>query len=295
MSLSYTGSAMNSIYTIYPDSYPPLLKQIPDLPQKLYLRGTIPSDPELKFLTIVGSRKYTEYGKLACENLVSGLKGLPIIIVSGLAYGIDSIAHETALKVGLKTIAIPGSAITDNKLYPAANRNLAQRILDAGGVLLSPFDETVFGKKWIFPFRNRIMAGISHATLVIEADLPSGTLITSKYATEFNREVCAVPGSIFSKQSAGPHMLIGLGAIPISSSADIIKTLGLKKEPENQKIDYSGLTEDETMILKALINPLSRDTLIKSLSIPISRVSAALSMLEIKGLICERLGELSRV
>jgi len=120
---------MNSIYIIEPKNYPHLLKQIPDLPRQLYACGNIPSDSEYKFLTVIGSRRYTDYGKLACETLIAGLRGLPVVIVSGLAYGIDTIAHESAIRAGLKTLAIPGSSIVPEKLYPAANKNLAKKIL----------------------------------------------------------------------------------------------------------------------------------------------------------------------
>lgn len=284
---------MNSIQIIKPEQYPYLLGQIPDLPQQMYLRGNLPSDNHI-FLTVVGSRKFTDYGKLACENLIMGLRGLPIVIISGLAYGIDGIAHEAALKAGLKTIAVPGSGISDEMIYPAANKYLAEKILASGGALLSPFGETVFGNKWTFPFRNRIMAGLAHATLVIEADLPSGTLITSKHAQEFNREVCAVPGSIFSKKSEGPHMLIRNGATPITCARDLIDALGLEKVAEKRVIDYSALTPDEMRVIEILSEPLSRELLVEKLGMPISQASVVISMLEIKGLIEEKLGELKR-
>jgi DNA processing protein len=282
---------MNEIYVIKPAAYPYLLKEIDDLPVELYVRGEIPSDDHM-FLTVVGSRKYTDYGKAVCESLIAGLKGFPVVIISGLAYGIDAIAHEAALENGIRTIAVPGSGISDDMLYPAANKHLAHRILEAGGTILSPFDETVFGNNWTFPFRNRIMAGMAHATLVIEADRPSGTLITSSHASEFNRTVCAVPGSIFSKKSAGPHMLISKGATPITCPQDLIEALGLDTKQRRLPIHDPHLTEEEKKIIQTLSSPLSRETLIERLGIPVSKANILISMLEIKGIIRESMGEI---
>ena len=187
---------------------------------------------DAKFLCVVGSRKYTDYGKEACQKLIAGLRGHNIVIVSGLALGIDGIAHRAALDAGLTTIAIPGSGLNPSVLYPSSNRQLAEKIIESGGALISEFEPMFKATTYSFPQRNRIMAGISHATLIIEAEIKSGTLITSRLATEYNRDVATVPGSIFSKTSEGPNMLLRLGATPVSSSAHILETLGFKIEED---------------------------------------------------------------
>lgn len=254
----------------------------------------MPSD-KYTFLTIVGSRRYTEYGKEAVEMLIKSLTGLPVVIVSGLAYGIDAIAHKAALSAGLKTIAVPGSGLSPDVLYPASNHGLANMIVEAGGALISPFENGTVGAPWTFPVRNRIMAGMSHATLVIEAEIKSGTLITSKHATEFNRNVFAVPGSIFSKQSAGPHMLIRLGATPITTGNELIEALGFKIEQKQITFEHKDLSADEIKLLTVLENPLSREELIIKMDSDASTVNSLISLLEIKGLIQETMGEFRKI
>ncbi|NQV88669.1 MAG: DNA-protecting protein DprA [Parcubacteria group bacterium] len=274
------------------NEFPVLLKEINDPPEKLYIQGTLPG-PETKLLCVVGSRKYTNYGKEACEKLITGLRGYDIAIVSGLALGIDSIAHKSALEAGLKTVSVPGSGLDPRVLYPKNNIQLSQKILSSRGALISEFDPMFKATIWSFPQRNRIMAGMSHATLIIEAELKSGTLITSKLATEYNRDVFTVPGSIFSPTSAGPHMLLRLGATPITSSKDLLEALGFKTE-NNEKTSaekYVDCSPEEMKIVELLLNPMSRDTLLSESGFDISQANAVLSMMEIKGLIVERMGE----
>lgn len=215
----------NSHNTIRKEVIPHQLKQISNPPQTLYIHGTLP-DKNTKILCIVGARHHSAYGEKVCKELIQGLKGYDICIVSGLAIGIDSIAHKAALDSGLKTIAFPGSGLNTSVIYPLQHRDLAQEIVDRGGALISEFSPLQKAMKWTFPQRNRLMAGISQAVLIIEAERKSGTLITSKYATEYNRDVGAVPGDIYSPLSEGPHMLIRLGATPITSSKDILELLG---------------------------------------------------------------------
>lgn len=281
----------NEIEQLEPDQFPNLLKEINDPPKKLFIKGELPSD-DLKFLCVVGSRKYSPYGKEVCKKLLSGLKGYDIVIVSGLALGIDSIAHETALDAGLKTIAIPGSGLGDNVLYPRTNLYLAKKILDKGGALISEFDENFRATPYSFPQRNRVMAGISHAVLIIEAEERSGTLITSRLASEYNRDVLTVPSSIFSSTSYGPHMLIRLGATPITKSEDILEALGLKTEEKQQEINLANLSEKEKAVVKILGTPMSRDELVEKLAISIQEINVTLSAMEIKGIIKESYGEM---
>ena len=277
--------------------FPERLKEINDPPKELYLRGNLPPAGS-KWLCVVGSRKYTNYGQEVCEKLISGLAGYPIVIVSGLALGIDGIAHHAALSAGLKTIAVPGSGLSPKVLYPASNLRLSEKILESGGALLSEFEPEFKATPWSFPQRNRIMAGLSDAVLIIEAEIKSGTLITSKMATEYNRDVLAVPGPIFSSTSEGPHMLIRLGATPITSSAQLLEALGFKArngEESGTARNYSDCSPEELKIIELLKNPQTRDDLIQNLKLPASKVNTTLSILELKGLIREFMGEIHLV
>ncbi len=275
-------------------SIPYLLQQIPDPPKQLYIRGELPNDQEYKFLTVIGSRKFTTYGKHVCEKIIKDLAGYPIVIVSGLALGIDSIAHQAALQNNLKTLAIPGSGLDDSVLYPANNRGLAHSIIKQGGCLLSEFEPTFKSTRWSFPRRNRIMAGISHATLVIEAENKSGTRITARMATEYNREVFAVPGSIFSPMSEGCNELIREGATPVTSAADILDFFNLTNITPVQS-QLILLEPEEQSIINALTEPISRNIIAERLKIDIIKLNILLSSMEIKGLIKEELGKIYKL
>ncbi len=265
--------------------FPVQLMEIPQPPKDLWLMGTLPP-PETALLTIVGSRKYTSYGKDACEEIVSGLRGYDIAIVSGLAIGMDSIAHEAALAAGLPTIAVPGSGLDPKVIYPRSNVQLAECILDNGGALLSEYAPDFKATQWSFPARNRIMAGLARATLVIEAEQKSGTLITSRLATDYNRDVFAVPGNIFSPTSVGPNMLITLGATPIRSAEDVLIGLGFSiKEETESAIDTTLLSKDEARVIELLREPYHRDHIITMLGLAASEANILLMKMEIAGLI----------
>ena len=270
------------------------MKEIPEPPKQLRLWGQMPS-PENKLLAIVGSRKFSIYGREVCEHIISGLAGSPITIVSGLALGIDSIAHRTALRFGLQTLAIPGSGLDRTVLHPHSHVGLAEEIVEASGGLMSEYDDLMPSGAWAFPRRNRIMAGVCHATIVIEAERKSGTLITSRLATEYNREVGAVPGPIDSPTSEGPHMLIRLGAALIRDANDVLELLGLKRKDEAPTlVNTEDLSNEEKVFIKILGEPCSRDELIRKSKIDTGSASAILSLLEIKGLITEELGEVRK-
>ncbi|MEK7634968.1 MAG: DNA-processing protein DprA [Patescibacteria group bacterium] len=279
-------------------NWPPLLEEIKQLPKTLFYAGTIP-DWKNKLLCVVGARKYTNYGKDAVETFIEGLRGYPITIVSGLALGIDSIAHRAALKNNLTTISVPGSGLSLEVLHPQSHTRLAQEIVEKGGMLMNEFEPEFKATHYSFPQRNRIMAGMSHATLVIEAEKKSGTLITSRLATEYNRDVLALPGSIFNTTSSGPHMLIRLGATPIRDSDDILEALHLEKiggEDEDDEEKYFDCSEKEMLIIRLLIEPLPRDEILRQAQnrhqISIGETQTLLSLLELKGLIRETLGEI---
>jgi DNA processing protein len=276
-------------YPIQKIELPPLLSEIPDAPSALFIRGKFPTKAQ-SFLTVVGSRKYSPYGKQVCEKLISGLRGYPVAIVSGLALGIDGIAHKTALKAGLTTIAVPGSGLDDSVLYPKIHRTLAHGILEAGGALLSEFQHTHKPRPENFPQRNRIMAGMSHAVLVIEAEIRSGTLITSRLAIEYNRDVGTVPGPIHSKTTEGPHMLLRNGATLIRNSEDILEMLGIKTE-KNIRNSNEQLSPEEKRIRDLLVDePLPRDEIVSLLHMPTHEANILLTSLELKGYITEQLG-----
>jgi DNA processing protein len=273
------------------EEIPESLMEIPQPPEQMYLVGNMPTEGN-RLLAVVGSRKYSNYGKEVCEKLIEGLAGQPVTILSGLALGIDSIAHRSALANNIQTIAIPGSGLDESVLYPTSHLNLAKEIVERGGGLLSEFDPKFRATPYSFPQRNRIMAGLAHAVLVIEAEKKSGTLITSRLATDYNKDVLAVPGNIFSKTSEGPHMLIRLGATPITCVNDLLEALHL--EPEQQKLNFEECTPDELKILNLLDSPISRDELFSKIEMPIQELNSILMMLEIKGFIKENQGMIFR-
>ena len=276
------------------EQFPRLLQEINDPPKKLRYEGELPLEGN-KLLAVVGSRKYSAYGREICESLIHGLRDHPITIVSGLALGIDSIAHRTALVVGLQTIGIPGSGLARNALHPQAHVGLANEIVESGGGLLSEYADDFKATQWSFPQRNRIMAGMCDATLIIEAEKKSGTLITSRLAIEYNRDVGAVPGPVTSPTSDGPHMLIRLGAALIRNSDDVLELLHIKNElSEKTLFNMSDLTDEEKIFITLLENPRTRDELVRASTIDISKANAVLSLLEIKGLIVEELGEVRK-
>ena len=268
--------------------FPPLLREIPDAPKQLYVRGELPHF-EQRWLAVVGARALTPYGKQACEHLIRGLRGYPIVIVSGLAYGADACAHKAALEAGLPTVAVPGSGLDWSVMYPRANVALAREIIARGGAHLSEFKPDQKAADYTFPQRNRIMAGMCHATLAIEAKERSGSLITARLTTEYNRELLVVPGSIFSETSRGTHQFLKLGATPVTEPEDILRALTIDPEARSTHTQ-NNLSEQECRVMAYLETPCSRDELITALALPISEASILLSTMEIKGLIIEEFG-----
>ena len=277
------------------EEFPKALLEIPQPPKTLYLRGELPAE-SLIYLAVVGSRKFTSYGRDACEKLITGLKGYPVVIVSGLAMGIDAIAHRAALKNGLTTISFPGSGLDDKVLFPSVNLQLAKEILSSGGALVSEFEPDFKATQFSFPLRNRLMAGISKAVLIIEAEEKSGTLITARLATEYNRDVLVVPGSINSPSSKGTNSLIRQGATPILSVENLLEALGFEipTDVDKQAKLFADCSPEEKKVLDLLREPISRDELIRQMDIPTPTAQALLSVMEIKGFIKENLGEISQ-
>lgn len=275
--------------------FPLLLSEMPGAPQDLYLCGNrkVLFLGDHKYLCIVGSRRYTEYGRRVCEWLIEGLRGTKTVIVSGLAMGIDTVAHKSAMANNLKTIAVPGSGLEPNILYPRINTYVAEDILKSGGCLLSPFKPNQGAANWTFPVRNQIMAGMSHATLIIEGEEDSGTLITAKLSADYNRDTLIVPGSIFSEHSKGPHKLLRDGAIPITNQKELREALGFVDE-EKETSHYENCTEDELKIVELLSTEmLHKDEIIRKTNLPISKVHILISILETKNLVEQKYGKVS--
>lgn len=205
-------------------AYPPLLKEIPDAPEQFFLRGAISPLPAL---AVVGSRAMTAEGKRALTFLLSGCERAPMCIVSGLALGVDGLAHSLALKHHLATTAVLGSGVDDASIYPREHVGLACDILSTGGAVLSEYAPATPSYKSHFPERNRIIAGMSCATLVVEASSKSGALITAFLALEYNRDVAVIPHSLFHPNGEGVHRLLKRGAIPVTSPSDLLALVKL--------------------------------------------------------------------
>ncbi len=267
----------------------PALAEIPDSPETVWVRGALPPRGT-KCLAVVGSRDYTNYGKQVVEHLIGGLRGYPVAIISGLALGIDALAHKAALTASLYTLAVPGSGIDDSVIYPRTNKGLALEILESGGGLLSEFEPTFNATPWSFPQRNRIMVGLSQAVLLIEAGEKSGTLITARLTADYNRDLLAVPGNIFSENSKGVHQFLKLGATPVTTPEDILTALGFETEGLTTPSILNSLSEEETAVLALLNEPRDNDTLIRTLPYPPEITLMLLMRMELAGYIREQNG-----
>ena len=276
------------------NKFPKALLEIPQPPENLWIIGDLPTDENLIYLCVVGSRKFTTYGREACEKIIAGLKGYPIVIVSGFAMGIDTIAHKKAMQMGLQTIVFPGSGLSAEAMYPKTNVRLMEEIVESGGCLISEFEPDFKATQWSFPMRNRLMAGISKAVLIIEAEERSGTLITARLTIEYNRDLLVVPGSIFSSNSKGTNRLLKAGATPITCAEDVLEALGFEqeKDEEKQRRLFEDLSPEEKKITEMLREPMPRDDLIRIMKMPIPNANALLSIMEIKELIKEEMGEM---
>lgn len=285
---------MKDIRELTAKELPERLLEIPDPPERLWMRGSLPST-EMKYLAVVGSRASTRYGKEATAHLISGLAGYPISIISGLALGIDGAAHEAALAAGLHTIAVPGSGLDDTVLYPYAHRSLAKRILSSGGTLLSEHDAMHRARSYDFPSRNRIMVGLANAVLIIEAGERSGTLITARLASEYNRDLLCVPHRISDPHSFGAHLFLRLGATLVADSLHILEALNVPPtKPTVSSVAPNDLSKAEHMIYTLLEEPMARDELIRCTQLPAHEALTALVSLELRGVLKEEFGAWQR-
>ena len=271
--------------TIYDESYPKLLKEIYDPPVILYYRGNLDCLNK-KCLAVVGTRKMTGYGKAVCEQFVKSLVAFHITIVSGLARGIDSKAHETAVFNQGQTVAVLGGGL--NKIYPPENISLAKSIIESLGALISEFPPDYPSLPGNFPSRNRIISGLSLGVLVVEAAEDSGSLITARFALEQGRDVFAIPGPVTSNLSKGPIQLIKDGAIVVIEPGEILDEIGIfqVQNAKSKVQNLENLSEEEKRILEVLENEsLHIDEIGRILRIESAKISSLLLKMEITGLV----------
>lgn len=263
--------------------YPPPLKEIDQPPPVLYQRGSL-SPEDHWAVAIVGTRAVTSYGRQVTEELASLLAHNGVTVVSGLARGVDALAHHAALKAGGRTLAILGSGV--DKIYPPEHRGLAEKIYEQGAVL-SDYAPGTPPESANFPPRNRIISGLSMAIVVIEAGETSGALITAEFAVDQGREVFAVPGPIYAPQSKGTNRLLASGAKALLKPADVLEALDLTRNVERREVRQAVPADaTEAALLEALnAEPLHIDEIRAQLTLPVEKISAALTMLELKGLV----------
>ena len=271
--------------------WPAQLLEIPQPPERLWVRGALPPEGH-KLLTVVGSRAMTRYGQEACQKLITGLAGYPVSIVSGLALGTDTCAHKAALSAGLHTLVVPGSGLGDDVLYPRSNRLFAKEILKAGGGFLSEYSPDTASRVHFFPERNRIMVGLSDAVLIIEAGQKSGTLITARLASEYNRDLLCIPHRIGDPHAFGSHLFIRLGAALVSDPLHILEALHItpRKTEDGHVVPPSDLEDAELVIWNMLDEPMTRDEILRGGLASAGELMTALVALELRGLIKEEFG-----
>lgn len=271
-------------HTIYDKDYPQNLAEIPDAPVLLYVRGNAEILKSFS-LAVVGSRKYTSYGKKVAYDLSKKCAENGLTIISGLALGIDAFAHRAALDAGGKTIGVLGCGL--DRIYPASNFHLGREIIEKGGAIISEFPPGTLPMKQNFPARNRIIAGLSQGVLVVEAAIESGALITAYQALEYNREVFAVPSNIDSGNSVGTNLLIKNGAKLVTSEEDILEELNIPKKALVKKAkEILPETEEEKSVYRTLSNEAKLvDDIIKESGLNIIAINSALTTMEIKGMV----------
>lgn len=271
------------VLTWQDDQYPGRLADLDQSPPVIYVRGGLLPDDDWA-VGIVGTRRLTSYGRQATEEVAGTLGRNGITVVSGLARGIDAVAHHAALAAGGRTLAVLGSGV--DQIYPPEHRILAEQIM-AQGAVMSDYAPGTPPEAANFPPRNRIISGLSRAVVVIEAGQESGALITAAFAADQGREVFAVPGSIYAVQSKGTNLLIQQGARPLLSPQDILDTLKLGNISQ-QRVARTALPADEIEAqLYSLLSlePMHVDEIRAHTKIPIEKVSAALVMMELKGMV----------
>lgn len=266
------------------EKYPKLLKEIYSAPFILYYKGNLNNLHE-QAIAVVGTRRVSYYGKVVTPQIVTELLNQDLIVVSGLALGVDGLAHLTAVKNKKTTIAVLGSGLDAENIYPSSHRRLAEDIINNNGLIMSEYPIGMMALKQNFPSRNRIISGLSLGTLVIEADEKSGSLITAQFALEQNREVFAIPGPITSPLSIGTNNLIKKGAKPVTCVEDILEELNLKQiKTFRSNREIIPDSPEEATILKHLIDePRHINELAQMTALAMTEINATLMKLEMKG------------
>jgi DNA processing protein len=260
--------------------YPPLLAQLHDPPTRLWLRGDSADVLARPAVAVVGARSCSTYGAQVARTLARELAATGLVVVSGLARGIDGEAHRGALDAGGATVAVLGCGI--DRDYPARHADLARRLVEAGGLVVSEYEPGVEPAPWRFPARNRILAGLALATVVVEARERSGALITADFALELGREVFAVPGEITSNLAAGTNRLIRQGAAPLLEIDDVLDALGIVAAPPARATAAHGLGEAARQILELVAaEPRTSDQLVRETGLDAAIVAGALVELEL--------------
>lgn len=277
------ANAGAEVVTVLDESYPRILREIPGPPPVLYVRGTLPAQNE-PTVAIVGTRRSTSYGREATTRIASELAAAGVTIVSGLAKGIDGFAHRAALDTGGRTIAVLASGV--DIIYPPEHRQLAEQII-ATGALVSDYPPGTKPDAPNFPARNRIISGLSLATIVVEAPLRSGALITVGFAADQGRDVYAVPGTILSSASEGSNRLLRQGAIPLTAASELLEDLQLAPATiaEPEQVAFPMTDEERSIYALITSEPQHIDELAYCAELTISAASALLTMLELKGLV----------
>ena len=297
------------------------LLEIKDTPKQLYLEGNVDllNAQDYKILCIIGSRKNTSYGRDVVEYIAREIANEKIIILSGLALGIDAIAHQQAIRNNIYTISIPGSGLRRDIIHPQTNSKLADDIVAHGGLLISECEPDFKATIWSFPSRNRIEAALSDAVIIVESQAKSGTQITARLALEYNKNIGIVPGSIFAPMSVGTLKLWHEGATPIAKREHVLDILNIKYEQEpfpdgglfdnNSKnidnsnntqnnfkeINLNNLNDHEKIIIYLIDEPKAKDIIISQSGLEFTEALVALIMLEGKGYIKEEFGEIRRI
>ncbi|MFW0837568.1 MAG: DNA-processing protein DprA [Candidatus Komeilibacteria bacterium] len=278
-----------SFISLADNDYPLLLKEIADPPPILYYKGKIKCVNQQRCLAVVGARRISPYARQVMPRLLNPLLEQNIILVSGLAIGVDSYAHQLAIQANQPTIAVLGGGLDDKSLYPGQHLMLSQQIIKQGGLLLSEYPPLTRPLPANFPRRNRIISGLSQATLVVEAAARSGSLITAYQALEQNRDVLAVPGAITLTNCQGSNRLIQQGARLVQDASDLRESLHLPNQHTTRNKAMLSLTETERSIINILAQqPLMVDKLQEYCKINIDVLNATLSLLEIKQLVEQR-------
>lgn len=260
--------------------YPRRLAEIDAPPPLLYMRGEVRREDELA-VAVVGTRRPSAYGQQVTRDVAAALASAGVTVISGLARGVDGIAHQTALQYGGRTIAVLGSGM--GCIYPPEHRRLAQDVCESGAMLTEyPLDRTP--EPGNFPARNRVISGLSLAVVVAEAGSTSGALITADFAADQGREVFAVPGGIYSRTSGGTNQLIANGARPLLTPADVLEALNLEMTIRQASCEAGPASEGERKVLQALSgDPVHVDQISRSCELPASVVASCLTLLELRG------------